>query len=307
MTHGRAMSAASRWLRSAAWCALAALPLAHAQDAGSLKARHASLREALADNQFHRPLHLESSEAAGVLTGEIYALIDQSYATVGPALQGMDHWCDVLILHLNVKACHAGTTAAGNTLSLNIGRKFDQPLADSYRFEFLYEEASRPGYMSVVMTAAEGPLNTSHYRILLEMSELDAQRSFLHLTYSYTQGFAARIATQIYLATVGHSKIGFTIVGRTDAGQPVFIGGTRGVIERNAMRCYLAIEAYLGALSTPLPGRIEKRLNDWHAGIERYPLQLHEIALDEYLAMKHREIPRNAASRTDVRESAGQY
>ncbi len=64
----------------------------------------------------------------------------------------------------------------------------------------------------------------------------------------------------------------------------------RGVVERNTMRYYLAIEAYLGALTTPVPQQLEKRLNDWYSGIERYPLQLHEIERSEYLAMKRSEV-----------------
>lgn len=275
-------------------CALAFVPAAHAQDAASLRARYAELREHLADNPFQRPLYLESSEKSGDLKGDIYALVDQPYAKAGPALQGMERWCDVLILHLNVKGCRTATTGAGNTLSLNIGRKVDQPLADTYLFKFDYEETDRPDYIAVAMTAAEGPLGTSRYRIVLEIAELDAQRSFVHLSYSYAQGFASRMATQLYLATVGRAKVGFTVVG-TSRGQPVYIGSTRGVLERNAMRVYLAVEAYLGALSVPASEQLEKRLNDWHAGIERYPVQLHEIELGEYLAMKHMEVQRQQA------------
>lgn len=70
------------------------------------------------------------------------------------------------------------------------------------------------------------------------------------------------------------------------------MGGMRGVIERNTMRYYLAVEAYLGALATPMPAQIEKRLNDWYAGVERYPVQLHELGRDEYLDLKRREILR---------------
>ena len=55
------------------------------------------------------------------------------------------------------------------------------------------------------------------------------------------------------------------------------------------MRYYLAIEAFLGALSVPPRARLEKRLHDWFAAVERYPLQLHELEQGEYLDMKRRE------------------
>ena len=73
----------------------------------------------------------------------------------------------------------------------------------------------------------------------------------MHLSYSYDYGVAARVAMQGYLATIGRDKVGFSVVGTQADGQPVYIGGTRGVVERNTMRYYLAIEAYLGALSLP--------------------------------------------------------
>ncbi|WP_448508047.1 hypothetical protein [Immundisolibacter sp.] len=112
---------------------------AHALDAASLTARHTALREQLASNQFKRPLYLESLQAAGRLKGDIYAQIEQPFGVVAPALQGMDHWCDILILHLNVNGCRASATKAGDTLSVSIGRKFDQLLGDAYGFEFLYQ------------------------------------------------------------------------------------------------------------------------------------------------------------------------
>ncbi len=58
---------------------------------------------------------------------------------------------------------------------------------------------------------------------------------------------------QGYLATIGRDKVGFSIVGSRADGQPVYVHGTRGVIERNTMRYYVAIEAYLGTMALPPP------------------------------------------------------
>lgn len=283
-------------LRAALFCTLVGLPPAHAQDATSLKARHAALRQQLASNQFQRPLYLESSQSSGDIKGDIYALVEQPYAMVAPALQDIGHWCDILILHLNVKSCRVSSPKAGKTLSLHIGRKFDQPLADAYLFEFLYKAvAAMPDYLRMVLNAEEGPLGTSRYRIVLEVVELDVKRSFLHLSYSYAYGMAARVAMQGYLATVGRDKVGFSIARSNANGQPIYIGNMRGMVERNTMRYYLAIEAYLGALSAPPPAQLEKRLNAWYAGIERYPVQLHDLERGEYLDMKRKEILRQQA------------
>jgi hypothetical protein len=272
---------------------LLAVAPAQAQNAPALKARHAALRDQLASNMFQRPLVLESSQTSGALQGDIYAQLAQPFTLVGPALREIDRWCDILILHLNVKHCQTAKAKEGDTLNLSVGRKFDQPVADAYKLVFGYTVAkSAPDYLQLVLDAPEGPLGTNNYRIVLEVVALDAQRSFLHLSYSYSYGVAARLAMQGYLATVGRDKVGFSVVGKQPDGQPSYIGGTRGVVERNTMRYYLAIESYLGALGLPTADQPEKRLSDWFAGVERYPLQLHEMERAEYLAMKRKEIQR---------------
>ncbi len=267
--------------------------LAHAQDAAALQGRYAALHAQLSNNQFNQPLYLESSEHAGALQGDIFARIDQPFAVVGPALLGVTHWCEILILHLNVKSCRPTTLPTGDALALAVGRKFDQPLADTHLFEFKYRvEKLDPDYEQIVLDAPKGPLGTSNYRIVLEVARLDATRSIVHLSYAYRYGTTAKLAMQGYLATVGRNKIGFTRVGSQANGKPLYIGSQRGVVERNTMRYYLAIVAYLGALSTPAAQQQDRRLNDWFASIEQYPAQLHELTRQQYLDMKHREIAR---------------
>lgn len=278
---------------------LVAPPLAEAQNqaqspaAKALAARHLALRQALLDNQFQRPLYLESSQGGGRLQGDIYAELEQPYALVSPMLLGMAQWCDALILHLNVKACHPAPASAGALLKLYIGRKHDQPLADAYPFAFRFQvQAAEADYLRVLLSAAQGPLGTSDYRMQLEVLALAGGRSLIHLSYAYAYGMTASLAMQGYLASVGRDKVGFSIIGTTATGQPQYLGDMRGVMERNTMRYYLALDAYLGALALPAAAQQDKRLHDWHLGVERYPRQLHEMELAPYLAMKHREIRR---------------
>src|SRR4051794_41909695 len=84
---------------------LVTIDVAQAQDAATLRAKYDGLREKLADSPFRRPLVLQSTQSSGDLTGEVYAIVEQPFSTVGPALQGMNRWCDLLILHLNAKHC----------------------------------------------------------------------------------------------------------------------------------------------------------------------------------------------------------
>ena len=269
---------------------------ASAQDAATLKSRHGALQEKLATNQFGRPLVLESKESSDDLKGDVYAVVDHPFATVQQALQSSEHWCDILILHLNVKRCRAGS-GAGKTLSLSVGRKFDQPIEDAYALEFAYRlVATTPDYLQVQLTAEDGPLSTKNYRIVVEAAPVDAKRSIVHMSYAYGYGFTARMAMEAYLATLGRNKVGFSITGRGSDGKPVYMGNVRGVVERNTMRYYLAVEAYLGALGLPTAEQSERRMRDWYTSIERYPVQLHELERNEYLEMKRKEVQRQQAA-----------
>ena len=281
--------------------ALCFAPGAHAQDAATLRAHQTLLRDQLAKNQFQRPLVLESTQTDGTLKSDVYAVVPHPYSLVGQALQGRDHWCDILMLHLNVKSCRARGSGADSILSVAIGLKFDQPLADAYRVDFTYRvAASNPDYLAVILAAEAGPLGTKDYRILLEAAPLEAESSFVHMSYSYASSVVSRVAMRVYLATIGHAKVGFTIVGHNPDGTPVYTGDARGVIERNSMRYYLAIEAYLGAYALPAAEQPEKRLRDWFAAVERYPRQLHEMGRDEYLSMKRRELALQQAASVEA-------
>ncbi|MGC3980580.1 MAG: hypothetical protein QM808_04890 [Steroidobacteraceae bacterium] len=159
---------------------------AFAQNAAALHARNTALQAQLSNNQFGKPLYLESSEQSGALQGDVYARIDQPFAVAGPALLGSTHWCEILILHLNVKGCRPNRLSTGETINLTVGRKFEQPLDDGYQFEFKYNVTQLDtNYEQIELSAPTGPFNTSNYKIMLEVTSLDATHSFLHLSYAY--------------------------------------------------------------------------------------------------------------------------
>ncbi len=261
--------------------------------AAALRSTYAALAGQLAQNQFQQPLYLESAESARDLKGDIYALVDYPFATVKAALNNPENWCDVLILHLNTKYCRAVRSSAGTVLAVSIGKKDFQRIDDAHRVDLAYRVAvATPDYLEIQLSADEGPLATSDYRIRVKMVPVDDRRTFLQLTYSYAFGAAGRLAMQAYLATIGRGKVGFTVTAKRPDGQPDYIGGVRGVVERNTMRYYLAIDAFLSALGAPPAEQLETRLKNWHAATERYPRQLREIDRGAYLSMKQREVLR---------------
>lgn len=262
----------------------------------ALRAKHDELREQLRNNNFQRALYIDSSEAGDTLHGDVYAVLDHPFNVVSNALKEPGDWCDILILPFNTKYCHAAEANGGARLLVRIGRKFDQPVQDAYRLEFgLRPVAATPEYFESRLNAATGPLGTRDYRISVSAVPLDARRTFLHLSYSYGYGMAGRLAMQGYLATVGADKVGFTVTGRDGNGQPIYIGGVRGAIERTAMRYYLAVDADLASLGAPADQQLEKRIEAWFNATERYPRQLHEMDRGIYLVMKRGEYERQQA------------
>jgi hypothetical protein len=299
----------SLWMRVPAFvafllCLSAGLVQADVADVNSraaLRAKHAALQVQLARNQFRRPLHLDSAETPDSVAGDIYALIKHPFATAATALNKPTRWCDILILHINTKYCRASAGAGGSVLQVNIGKKHDQAVEDAHRVDFAFRViADTPDYLKVMLTADAGPFSTRDYRVVLEAVPADNGETFIHLTYSYAFGLAGRLAMQTYLGTVGSSKVGFTVVGKQPDGALRHIGGMRGLVERNTMRYYLAIEAFLGALSTPPQAQLDKRLRDWFAFTEQYPRQLHEMDRETYLDMKRKEYRRQQAERTSA-------
>jgi len=266
--------------------------------AKTLSNKYNELSKQLNDNQFNRPLYLNSTESPNNLKGEIYAVIHHPFAKVNTALNNPDHWCDVLILHLNIKFCQAAHKNKDTVLNVNLGKKYDQPLEDTSRVEFNYREImSAADYFAIQLKADQGPLGTSDYRIMIEATPLKDGQTFLHFTYTYSFGLSGRLAMKTYLATIGRDKVGFTTTDKHTSAKPDFIQGVRGVVERNTMRYYLAIDAYLATLNAPDDGFSEKRFQLWYANNESYARQLHEVEQDEYMAMKRKEYKRqNSAS-----------
>lgn len=271
----------------------AALAAPVSESAAALSDQYTLLTAQLQQNAFARPLVLLSTETPQGLRGDIYALMPFPFGVVSTALKEPGQWCQVMILHINTKYCHAAGDAAGTALSVNIGTKTPQELAQAPRVRFNFQlREETPQYFEVLLDAKDGPLGTSDYRIRLEAVSLPQNRTFLHLTYSYSANFAARLAMQAYLATTGADKVGFTVVDKQANGEPVYVAGVRGLVERNTMRYYLAIDSFLQSAQSAPSVQLEERLQTWFTAVEQYPRQLHEMDRTAYLEMKHAEVLR---------------
>jgi hypothetical protein len=260
-----------------------------------LRARYVALSQQLENSAIQRGLYLESTDNARAPRGDAYAVVDYPFATVAMAFSTPANWCESLILHLNVQYCRAGTRDGRPQLSAAVGKKTNQPLDDTHRINFIYDVAAASAeYTRVELSSRKGPLGTGNYLIALELVAIDARRSFIHIRYSYTQGFVARCATSVYFSTRGRDKVGFTWI-RDEDDSPRLVRGIRGALERNTMRYYLAVEAYLHALGNPAPQRFEQSLERWFADTERFARQLREVKHDDYITMKRGQYLRQQA------------
>jgi hypothetical protein len=257
---------------------------ASADPAAGLRARYVSLTEALEHSAIQPGLHVESVESSRAPRGDAYAVIQYPFAAVAAAFTKPENWCESLILHLNVQYCRA--SLGGAQLSAAVGKKTNQPLEDTHRIDFLYKVAALgPQFTRVELSAKEGPLGTGNYLIALELIPLDDVRSFMHIQYSYTQGYLARVATSVYFATRGRDKVGFTVID-DEYDPPRLVRGIRGALERNTLRYYFAFDAYLHALASPAPHRFEASIERWFLDTERFARQLREVTHDDYISMK---------------------
>jgi hypothetical protein len=288
----RARAALLGLLLAAAGTTLAGPALGEA----GLQRRHAAMQQQLANSPFRRPVVLESDEVGRRLEGDVYAVLDHPFAAVNAALTDQARWCAIMILHLNTKHCRHRTEGSSGVLEVRVGKKVEQPVHAATLLTFAWQTpVSSADYMQIQMLAGDGPFDTRDYRLLAEAVPLPGGRTFLHMGYAFSYSGASSLAMRLYLATIGHDKVGFTVVvPARDGAEPTYVGGMRGVVERNTMRYYLAIDAYLDSLQQPAGQQQEQRLRAWFDATEKFPRQLHEVEREAYLSMKRGEIARQA-------------
>jgi len=248
--------------------------------AGALRSAWSQLADSRQETAFKEPLRLASGESSGALRGTLYAVVDRPSREVQAALSNPAGWCAVLVLDPNVHGCRSQP----ERIDVIFG-EHKAPVVFTFR-----PGAVADDYLQVRLTAEQGPMGTTDYAIALEASPLDAGRTIVHLSFAQSLSWTSRLAMAAYFNTVGRGKVGFTVTDRDADGHPVYVGDLRGGVERNLMRQYFAILAYLDSLSAPREQQADRRVRTWLAHTERYPLQLHEEA--SYFARKAPEVRR---------------
>ncbi len=266
-----------------------ALAWSNIDGASQLERHYQKMQLAPIEPDFRFPFNIHSSEVDNRLSADVYGMIERPFESVATVLTSPGSWCEFMPLNLNVKSCTLQQQAGQTSLTFYAGRKYYQAPDAAYQLNYAYQIAALDKrYMKVVLDADQGPFGTRDYQIIVEAIPVDAA-TFVRINSSYQTSLRSRLGTQAYLATLGHAKVGFSIEGNITTAKPTYIKGIRGIIERNVMRYYLSLKAFLDTAHLLHEQRFEARINTWFDLTENYATQLHELERDEYLQTKRQE------------------
>jgi hypothetical protein len=243
----------------------------------------------LETSSFGLPIFLESFERADRVNVDVYGIFDYPFSSVVNVLNVPANWCDIVSLHPNVKACTYMELPGTWLLTFYIGRRFYQPPEDARQVLFHFRNVSQQqGYLDIILSADAGPFGTKDHSMRFEALPLGG-RTFVHVSYAYSDSAALRFAGRVYFTTLGRGKVGFTVTGTDGNSMPVYIGGSRGAIERNAVRYYFAIQSFMNTLRYPEESRFSMRTIKWYDLTSRYRKQLFDLEKKDYVDFKAKE------------------
>ena len=78
-----------------------------------------------------------------------------------------------------------------------------------------------------------GPSHTKDHQFGIEAIPLEENMTFIHLRYSFGYSALGYFLMEIF----GGGKVGFSEIGTDSEGNPVYVGGLRGAVERD-IACY---------------------------------------------------------------------
>jgi hypothetical protein len=274
---------------------------AQGADLGEMQSLYRSLQPRLAQSPFQRELALDSTEASERLSGDIYATLDAPLANLELVNRSPLRWCEILLLLSNTKSCVVGRQDEAPSLQMRMGTKGPQALATTTPMNFKFEtSAPQATVLETHLSSNSGPMGTKDGKLRVQAIAVGPNKSFIHLHYSYSSSLAGRLATGVYLQTLGRGKVGFS-KEQAEASRPAdahWVGGVRGIIERNTMRYFMGLSCALQFAGTEAPTqRFAQMAPCWYDDTERYPQQLHEMGRQEYLDMKGAEYARDASKR----------
>ncbi len=244
----------------------------------------------LETSSFGLPLFLDSYERNERVHVDVYGVFPHPFSSIAGILRVPANWCDIVAIHPNVKACTWDEQSGAGVLNFYVGKKTYQPPEEARQVKFRYQIVSQQKkYQDIILSADEGPFGTKNHIMRFEAIPLNDGRTFVHVSYEYSDSATLRLAGKAYFATFGRSKVGFTITGTDNKDQSLYIGGPRGAIERNAVRYYFAIQSFMNTVRYPENSIFDMRISQWFDLTTRFPKQFSDLERIDYLASKTTE------------------
>jgi len=230
------------------------------------------------------PIHVQSGAHKGVLNAEVYGELDYPIKDLAGILAIPANWCQFTVLHPNVKACTGGQ----NLLTLHVGRKLLKSVDDAdvmkFRFRTLYLDNE---YFKSSLEGDKGPMGIRNYRFEVEAMNVGG-KTFVRIQFSYKSKLYTKLLTSAYVAT--HRRIGFSVIGINKIGQLIYSKGKKALIERNVMRCYLALIAFMDTKHMNTEDRFEVRTTYWFNLMERYFPKPYDVDRKKYIITKSHDL-----------------
>ena len=271
-------------------CLIFSPPHVIANSANDLIETYEKIEDDILENKYGAPIYLQSKSTKNTMRGDVYGIIYHPYKTVSENLTSLTNWCEIMPQHLNIKACTYQYINGQCKLIFYSGRKHYEKADNVYHLDYQFKvSVLNDGYFKASLNSKKGPLDTTDYLITVEAIPLTDSSTFFHLAYEYKYGFWTRLAMSTYFSTLGRGKVGFTIKDKDEEGNPLYVKGIRGVIERNSMRYYFAIQSFLDTKKSPIEIRFKRRISNWFDLTENHHKQLYEMDKKDYLKYKKME------------------
>jgi len=252
----------------------------------SLLDKYHKIEKELEKSTLAIPLYVESSVSKNASHVDIYGSVKYPFGLIKNEFMVPTNWCEIVLPHPGIKACTYEKMHDRWLLNIYHVNKFSKPLEDAYQMKFVYRVSElHHVYFDIALTAHEGPSHTKDHQFGFEATPLDEGRTFIHFRYSFGYSAFGYLLMKIF----GGGKVGFSVIGTDSNGNPVYVGGLRGAVERDVVCYYLAILAYLDTLKIPAEQRFEKRISEWYDLAALYKKQLLETEEEKYLTYKRKD------------------
>ncbi len=261
-----------------------------------LKSEYEAKTPQLEVSQFSLPILMESSVQGRLLKTVIFGRLEHSYELVLDQLSNPAAWCGMMFLHLNTKACVHQTRQGRSTVTIYMGNKEYQPISETkpLSLTFVAKVETAEGQL-VKLQSEQGPYHTSDYLIVVEVAPLESCCTIIKFQLSFKTNPLIQSLANLYLTVFARNKVGFTRIDTTRDGNPVYVSGMKSVLERNALRNYLAVTTFLDTLGE----NRERRFERWFDATAKYD-QLKELSKSDYLKYKKMEYRQQVAAQMEV-------